>query len=521
MRRGPKRQDRPPRVGAAVLAKALLGVFLIFASTGAGVAVAGYLMIDNIVPPPKPGEPEAPPLPEDVVVEPPEPGGPRTIMVLGSDRRSKRSTDAQLGQKPHSDTIVLIRLDPKRNRIAVLSLPRDLAVTIPGYADGVKINEAYTEGGPGLTLKTVKHLFESSTSHTFPINSVIDVNFLGFQEAVNHVKGVYVDVDRKYYVPEGSGFAAIDVPAGYQRLVGSDALAYVRFRHNDSDLYRNVRQQDFLRQASGQRSVRELRSLDDAGELLGEFQQYFRFDRKFKTTKNIAGLLKTGLYLALNKAPVNQIQFRGVTESENPTVDTRLYASAGQLRQTVREFMNARASSKPVQTAEPTAEDEESARIRKKRNRNRQADVAGLEESRAQGVDQAVLADPKLKFPFYFPTLRTSGAGYAGTKPRIYDIRDEQGKKHEAYRLVLSKGLAGEYYGVQGTTWKDPPILDSPDQVRTINGRKLRLYHDGRRLRLVAWKTRRAVYWVSNTLSQSLNRRQMLAIADSLRRLKQ
>ena len=44
---------------------------------------------------------------------------------------------------------------------------------------------------------------------------------------------------------------------------------------------------------------------------------------------------------------------------------------------------------------------------------------------------------------------------------------------------------------------------------------------DGRRLRLVAWKTRRAVYWVSNTLSQSLNQRQMLAIAESLTRLKQ
>ncbi len=57
--------------------------------------------------------------------------------------------------------------------------------------------------------------------------------------------------------------------------------------------------------------------------------------------------------------------------------------------------------------------------------------------------------------------------------------------------------------------------------MRTIDGRKLRLYYDGRRLRLVAWKTRRAVYWVSNTLSQSLNTRQMLAIASTLTRLKQ
>ena len=77
-----------------------------------------------------------------------------------------------------------------------------------------------------------------------------------------------------------------------------------------------------------------------------------------------------------------------------------------------------------------------------------------------------MLADPKLKFPFYFPTLRTSGAAYAGTEPRVYTIRDEKGKKHEAYRLVVSKGLAGEYYGIQGMTWKDPPILDNPDEMR-------------------------------------------------------
>src|SRR3954447_16136948 len=115
MRRGPNRQDRPPRVGAAVLAKAFVGVFLIFLSSGAGVAIAGYLMIA----PPKPPVPIPPPItgiPEDPgkggIAEVP-PGGPRTLLVLGSDRRAKTSRDAQLGaQKPHSDTIVLVRLDP-------------------------------------------------------------------------------------------------------------------------------------------------------------------------------------------------------------------------------------------------------------------------------------------------------------------------------------------------------------------------------------------------------------------------
>jgi len=84
---------------------------------------------------------------------------------------------------------------------------------------------------------------------------------------------------------------------------------------------------------------------------------------------------------------------------------------------------------------------------------------------------------------------------------------------------VISAGDDGEYYGVQGMTWTDPPILDDPDETRTVAGRRLRLYRDGRRIRIVAWETRRAVYWVSNTLSSSLTNRQMLATAQSLTRL--
>src|SRR3954454_13546342 len=103
MRRGPNRQDRPPRVGAAVLAKALVGVLLIFLSTGAGVAIAGYLMI---APPASPHPENVPPpiegTDDDQVIAPVPPGGPRTLLVLGSDRRSKRSTDSRLGQEPHS-----------------------------------------------------------------------------------------------------------------------------------------------------------------------------------------------------------------------------------------------------------------------------------------------------------------------------------------------------------------------------------------------------------------------------------
>ena len=76
----------------------------------------------------------------------------------------------------------------------------------------------------------------------------------------------------------------------------------------------------------------------------------------------------------------------------------------------------------------------------------------------------------------------------------------------------------GEYYGVQGTDWRDPPILGKPSETRNVSGRKLMLFRDGSRLSLVAWRTDNAVYWVSNTLSLSLTNAQMLAIARSLTR---
>jgi polyisoprenyl-teichoic acid--peptidoglycan teichoic acid transferase len=184
--------------------------------------------------------------------------------------------------------------------------------------------------------------------------------------------------------------------------------------------------------------------------------------------------------------------------------------------------MQAESSAKPREsTSEPTAEDREFARVREKRKRAPVEEVPGLEDTRREGEDMAVLADPKLDFPFYFPTVRVRGSSYAGTEPRIYKLFDERGKKHDAYRLVLRAPGIGEFYGVQGMTWKAPPILDDPDRTVERRGRKLRLYYDGRRLRLVAWRTRRGVYWVSNTLTQSIGAAQMVEMAVRLRRLKQ
>ncbi|WP_081685729.1 LCP family protein [Candidatus Solirubrobacter pratensis] len=505
-----ERRQRPPRVGLSVLARAAVASLVIVICSGGAVAAAVLLQVHKIVHPkplanlPKP-EPAL-----KIKVEPVKPGGPRTLLVLGSDRRSKRSADAKVGFEARSDTILLIRLDPKRHRVGVLSIPRDLAVTIPGHGDGIKINEAYTDGGAKLTTETVKNLFESATGRNFPINGVLDVNFKGFQEAVNYVHGVYVDVDRRYYIPPNTGTSAIDLQPGYQRLVGSDALAYVRYRHTDSDLFRAARQQDFLRQAVTQPSVQKLKSIDQASRLLQVLQSYFRFDKDFLSTKNIFGMLKTAVALSNGHAPVNQIPFSGVTDSPDPETDTRLFISQSSLQKLYTQFMTGEGTRNPKPVKKTT-----------RRKTVKASGVSGMENARNLGENLAVLADAKLHFPFYFPAYRTVGSRYDDNGPRIYKLKDGKGKRHEAYRLVIAAGGAGEYYGIQGTTWMSPPFLDNPDRIVTQNGRRLLLYYDGSHLRAVGWKTPKASYWVSNTITHEIANTRMIAIAASLTHLKQ
>ena len=141
-------------------------------------------------------------------------------------------------------------------------------------------------------------------------------------------------------------------------------------------------------------------------------------------------------------------------------------------------------------------------------------------DAAAEGVPSASRPWPRGALPVFYPRVKAPGSSYADA-PRVYGIRtpptDEhaRGRVHNAYRLVVHRGMIGEYYGVQGTTWRDPPILDDPSEVRRLGGRRFELHYDGDRLRLVAWRTRDGAYWVSNTLLQSLSERQMIEIARS------
>jgi len=169
-------------------------------------------------------------------------GQPATALVIGYDHRANEGE----GTPSRSDTLMLIRADPRSKTISLLSIPRDLQAEIrcPGKSSYVgKINAAYTYCGPQGTLQTVRALT------TLDVNYLITVDFHGFKQIVDRLGGIYMDVDRRYLNTHSGpyGYATINLQPGYQLLSGQQALDFVRFRHTDSDLYRVARQQQFVK----------------------------------------------------------------------------------------------------------------------------------------------------------------------------------------------------------------------------------------------------------------------------------
>src|SRR3954452_24656590 len=281
-----------------MLKRFALGALLITVLTAAATATATLLEIGEDVSIIRSGEkiPQISGVLDDV-----ESGEPQTIVILGSDRRW---VDRHVKDAARSDTILLIRLDPSKDATAVLSIPRDLVVDTPGHGRD-KINAAYSLGGPKLTVETIKSLFH------FNINHVVNVNFGGFREAVNRLGCVYVDIDRRYFndnnPPAGGGgnYATIDIQPGYQKLCGTDALDYVRFRHLDTDFVRAARQQDFLRQAKDQFGLGRI--FGSRKQLLRIFSAYTETD--IRSTPAILRLLKLAFESAQH--PVREVHFRG------------------------------------------------------------------------------------------------------------------------------------------------------------------------------------------------------------------
>jgi polyisoprenyl-teichoic acid--peptidoglycan teichoic acid transferase len=187
------------------------------------------------------------------------------ILLLGID---KRDDEPIAGTR--SDTIMLASIDPVSKSAALVSLPRDMWVNIPGctYGQGCiggqqRINVAHAVGGPDLTMKTV------STDFGVPIQHYARVDFRGFEQMVDAVGGVVIDVDwpvkdDEYPTPD-YGYMRIYFGPGPQLMSGAQALEYARSRHGMNDFARAGRQQKVI--LSVRNRVLQLDMLSKAPEL--------------------------------------------------------------------------------------------------------------------------------------------------------------------------------------------------------------------------------------------------------------
>jgi hypothetical protein len=128
---------------------------------------------------------------------------------------------------------------------------------------------------------------------------------------------------------------------------------------------------------------------------------------------------------------------------------------------------------------------------------------------------QASLVKAAVNLPFtvLLPTLETGPAQQQSS--RTYDVRDQHGKLRHAYVVVWRQSSLGGYYDLEGTDWRDPPVIAHPDETRRIAGRTYMFFSDGGHLHTIAWRQGRALYWLTNTLLEELTNQQMLGIARS------
>lgn len=176
---------------------------------------------------------------------------PFTILLIGVDAREGEE------DPPRSDTIILVYIDPQNadDTVHMMSVPRDLLVTLPGNLGQAKMSDVYSLGvqkkyldpnypGVALVRDTLEQTFR------IQIDFFSQVDFNGFRKIIDTIGGVTVDnpypIKDDEYPTEDYQFTRVYFPAGIMHLYGAEALQFARTRHDDSDNARNARQQQVL-----------------------------------------------------------------------------------------------------------------------------------------------------------------------------------------------------------------------------------------------------------------------------------
>jgi len=216
------------------------------------------------------------------------------MLLFGSDAR-------EIGAASRSDTIILLRCDPSKGLITMISIPRDTKVDLPGYGTQ-KINAAYAYGGPTLATKTI------SEFAGVPISHYAEIHFTELKDLVDSFGGIDIEVKK----PLQDRKLKSEIPVGMHHFDGEQALDFVRSRsYVDGDFSRTANQRLFmiamfdeiLGKSPGElpgtvQAVSRCVSTDlKVNDILGLVQQYQGAEKRKvysamvpSTTKNIDGV---------------------------------------------------------------------------------------------------------------------------------------------------------------------------------------------------------------------------------------
>lgn len=415
--------------------------------------------------------------PQHPLVRLPQEASAQTILLIGSDRRWTGGSGAR------SDTIMLVRIEPARHRIALLSIPRDLYVEIPGHGHD-RINMAYHDGGERLLTRVVRNTFGVQIDH------FIEVDFHGFKNLVSDLGGVFVPVDQRYYNRNigtaATDYANIDLQPGYQKLDGQQALAFARYRHDDNDFVRAARQQLLLSIV--------------AHDVLSGSWNPFRIRRLAltvakATTSDISSLGEVySLARTIHDTPSNRID-RFTVHAADLFLDGADYLAADrtQLRGTIRAWLGIGSPPEKAHTRKPV----HTLSVR--------ASLVG-----DGGHSATLLASARNGIRTCRPTALPPGF----TWPSVDAAHSYTLGGHPATALYATAG-SGDSILWMYTTWRNPPVLVHPSGILTRGGRTYALYTEHGRLHQIAWRLSATNVWITNTLQNTVSNAQLLALARS------
>jgi polyisoprenyl-teichoic acid--peptidoglycan teichoic acid transferase len=494
----------PPRRGWWLARRFLLATICIVALAGATTYVAIRNEVSKVV---KALDQNKPVKLAPKVLIPTGTGEPETLLLVGNDERKAPKNNPLGAVLPHSNEMLLVRIDPSKPTISMLSIPRELRVTFTAPTGEVitnRINSAYTygyedgggtSGGVKLMLETIKSLLGITVNHVFV------TDFKRFEHAVDEMGCVYMTVDKRYYhsnsEPGAEQYFEINLKPGYQRLCGQQALEFVANRHESTSLIRDARDQRFLLDAKAQYGSTLFENREKFERVLGKAVQ-----TDLHGEEQVLDLLE--LLAQSAGKPVRQVPFH---VNLLPTYDT---ATPQQLQEAAHSFLAGTA-------ALPKHKLNSAVRSVKSSHRST-ASALSLTPTPSSTVDQALVMAPRLPFPLEAPQYQKTTAESAPDELLLYGIQSPNGRRrYPSYVIVVDDGELGQYYDIQGSTWTGLPLLSDPSQSVRIGSRTYSLFYDGEHVKTVAWREGRGVYWIENTLTYSLSPEAMVAIARTTR----